>query len=500
MKEQVDPIRTFEARTPLDDLGLCILKDMAEIYSEVIHTLFAHIQRGKNPKDLKSDFLKKYGITGRQFNAIRNQLDGKIASIEARIPLLIEDKKEKIARLEKKIPHYEKKPKIAHQKKRKLTTLKMDLEQLEKERDAGTVKMCFGSKKLWRAQFALEENGYESHKEWLDDWQEARSREIFFLGSHEESQGNQSCSLFEQEDGNFKLRVRLPNALEKKYGTKYLWIRDIKISYGRKEILAALELHKEKKGKALSFRLLKDQKGWRVFISLNIVPSEIVSKENIGVIGLDINANHLALTETDRFGNPLQCKKIPFNLKKVTSDQAEAILGDACSLAVSFAKQLKKPLILEDLDFSKKKASLKEKGVSYARMLSSFAYSKILYLLKSRALKKGIVTAEVNPAYTSLIGRVNFAARYGLSTHNAAALVIGRRFLQTSETPLSGQRMIPDGRGGHVTLFVSVRTRTEHVWFYLKRVNKEVLAAIKSHTQAAKGRSRGPLKPAPVTV
>ena len=98
MKEQVDPIRTFEARTPLDDLGLCILKDMAEIYSEVIHTLFAHIQRGKNPKDLKSDFLKKYGITGRQFNAIRNQLDGKIASIEARIPLLIEDKKEKIQR------------------------------------------------------------------------------------------------------------------------------------------------------------------------------------------------------------------------------------------------------------------------------------------------------------------------------------------------------------------------------------------------------------------
>jgi hypothetical protein len=36
---------------------------------------------------------------------------------------------------------------------------------------------------------------------------------------------------------------------------------------------------------------------------------------------------------------------------------------------------------------------------------------------------------EVNPAYTSVIGRNKFSCRYGLSSHSAAALVIARRSL-----------------------------------------------------------------------
>jgi len=62
---------------------------------------------------------------------------------------------------------------------------------------------------------------------------------------------------------------------------------------------------------------------------------------------------------------------------------------------------------------------------------------------------------EVNPAYTSVIGQYKFKDRYGLSAHNAAALVIGRRFLGFSET-LPSQL--------HGTLSLSVRNRDRHVW------------------------------------
>ena len=486
MKKQ-EAIRTFETRVSLDELGLSILGEMAKIYAHIMHSLFAQFRAGKNLSKLKSSFLKSYGITGRQFNAIHTQLDGKIDSIKARIPLLIEAKKEKIARLEEKLPCHKKKPKLFHQKKRSLASLKQKLESLENDQKHGIIRLCFGSKKLWRAQFHLEENDYASQEEWMQDWQDARAKELFFLGSHEETQGNQTCSAFLQENGTIALRIRLPNALDEKYG-KYLWIHGVQFNYGEKEVLKALEAHKLKKGKALSFRLLKDAKGWRVFISLSITPPEIISKINTGAVGVDINVDNLSLVEIDRFGNPVDRKIIRFNLKHKTSDQTEAILGDVCAQAVAFAEKVKKPLVMEKLDFSKKKASLKEKGVVYARMLSSFAYAKILYYLKSRALKQGIQIAEVNPAFTSLIGKVCFAYRYGMTIHESAALVIGRRFLKTSEKPPFGQRKIPTGKGSHITLELPVRTVSGHVWGHWKKVHKTVSAALRAHFLAAKKR------------
>ena len=39
----------------------------------------------------------------------------------------------------------------------------------------------------------------------------------------------------------------------------------------------------------------------------------------------------------------------------------------------------------------------------------------------------------MNPAFSSVIGRVKFMERYGLSVHQAAALVLARRLLGCSE-------------------------------------------------------------------
>ena len=174
-----------------------------------------------------------------------------------------------------------------------------------------------------------------------------------------------------------------------------------------------------------------------------------LSDDKLGAIGIDINSDHLSLVETDRFGNPLHKQTIPLSLYGKSSNQAKALIGDTCKNIVKFAQEAKKPIILEKLNFRQKKISLRENHTSYARMLSSFAYSNILTHIKSRAQKQGIEIKEVNPAYTSIIGRVKFAKRYGLSIHHAAALVIARRSLKFSEKLPSSLKDIPDGRGGH---------------------------------------------------
>jgi hypothetical protein len=133
-------------------------------------------------------------------------------------------------------------------------------------------------------------------------------------------------------------------------------------------------------------------------------------------------------------------------------------------------------------------------------MLSSFAYATIIRHLKSRGASQSIQVHSVNPAYTSLIGRTNYAERYGLSIHHAAALCIGRRSLGLSEKMPQGRRAIPDGKGSHVTLDLPVRNRSRHVWHQWGQLNKKVSAALTVHFRAKRNRSSSSRKTAPETI
>lgn len=174
------------------------------------------------------------------------------------------------------------------------------------------------------------------------------------------------------------------------------------------------------------------------------------------------------------------------------------MIGDAATQIIQICESTRKPLVIEDLDFQKKKAASREQRTPYVRMLSSFAYRAILTHLKGRGASRGIQVHSVNPAFTSLIGRVKFAERYGLSVHHTAALAIGRRYLGISERMPQGQRNISDGKGSHVTLDLPVRNRSKHVWHQWGQLNKKFQAALTAHFRAAKNRSSSPRKATPV--
>ena len=145
--------------------------------------------------------------------------------------------------------------------------------------------------------------------------------------------------------------------------------------------------------------------------------------------------------------------------------QAEAVIGDAVASVVAYACEVGKAIVIERLDFRQKKAVLEGESRKYSRMLSIFSYGKIKACFLSRGYREGVEIHQVNPAFSSVIGRVKFMERYGLSVHQAAALVLARRLLGCSER-FPRRRVCPIGNGVHVACDVPVRKRAKHVWTY----------------------------------
>jgi len=104
-----DSTRTWQTRLSLDSIAQEAFQACAELFAHIEHCLLADISKGKLINELKSSYLVKYGITARQFNAIRVKVEGKIASIKELRKIQISDLKEQIKALETKIVKLQKK-------------------------------------------------------------------------------------------------------------------------------------------------------------------------------------------------------------------------------------------------------------------------------------------------------------------------------------------------------------------------------------------------------
>ncbi len=160
-----------------------------------------------------------------------------------------------------------------------------------------------------------------------------------------------------------------------------------------------------------------------------------------------------------------------------SSHQAEALIGDAVAQVVEYARQIGKPIVVEKLDFRQKKASLEGESRKYRRMLSSFSYGKIKAYCISRGYRKGVAVPQVNPAFSSVVGRGKFQERYGLGVHQAAALVLARRLLGCSER-VPRRRVGPVGNGAHVTFTAPARKRVQRVWAYWDAISRPLRPAL----------------------
>ena len=206
---------------------------------------------------------------------------------------------------------------------------------------------------------------------------------------------------------------------------------------------------------------------------------------------MDINADHLATAEIDWFGNLVGTKKIDCVTYGKSTEQRKAVIGDAVKQVVDLAEATHKPVVIERLDFAKRKAEIEKESASYARLISAFAYSQTQQTLRAACCRAGVEVISINPAYTSTIGAVNFAARYGISVHQGAALAVARRGLGFSERPTVRIGIVPVGNGGHVTFPLPVRNRGKHVWTFWSGVRRKLRAAHAAHIRSG-GLRAGP--------
>ena len=395
---------------------------------------------GEKDSLIIKEIQPKYGISKRVANAIRSEVRGAISSATECRANHIKNIKERIKSLKNWIKDNQKKLKklpnacelkrrrnlrvnrrfALHQKKRKLHLLEQKVKHLLNQK----ITVNLG----------------------------AKNSQYYTVGSKEEKRGNQIA----QYDGN-QIIFRVPYALEKKYG-KYIHA-PLKFEYekGQKWIIDAIA-----NNRALTYRIYAKDFRWFIACSTDIPEAPLVSyPRQYGCLGIDINPQLLGWAYCDPDGNLKAKGQIRLNLHSKRKNQQLVILHDLTKKIVNLALKYRCPIVIEKLDFSTKKAQMKERGRKYSRMLSNFTYGKLIDFLRQKSVDGGIELIEVNPAYSSLIGLVKYMRLYGLSSDTAAALVLARRAMRLSErVPL--QNAYPVMKAG------------KHVWTAWSVLNRQL--------------------------
>lgn len=365
---------------------------------------------GEKDSLIIKEIQPKYGINKRQANAIRCEAKAAIASAK-------ECRKEHLKKIKAQIKSLKSWLK-KQQKKLKTRTIASDL----KTRRSVHKNKKFAIHHKKRRLYLLESKLKAIKNKPIRVRVGQKSTQYLTVGSKDETLGNQIA----QYDGK-NIIFRVPYALEAKYG-KYIHA-PLNFPYKPEWIENAI-----KDKKALTYRIYAKDLRWFIACSMEVPEPPLVSySRHYGCIGIDINPNAIGVARTDRDGNLKSTKQIKFNLHSKRKNQQLAILHNVCNQIVDLCVENKCPLVLEKLDFTAKKAQMREKGTRYSRMLSYFSYGKITELLIQKTQMAGIEIIFVNPAYSSIMGLVKYLKLYGMSSDTAAALVLARRAMRLSE-------------------------------------------------------------------
>lgn len=109
------------------------------------------------------------------------------------------------------------------QKEQKLNRLKQKVSKLERDLDKPILPLCWGSKKAFKKQYNLEENGFKTHRAWLNWFRKKRDGQINYIGSVGEPHGNQNSQLdYDEKTGLFSIKIRKDLELMTDTGINFL--------------------------------------------------------------------------------------------------------------------------------------------------------------------------------------------------------------------------------------------------------------------------------------
>lgn len=302
------------------------------------------------------------------------------------------------------------KPRIK-QAKHKISMLGQRLNILMNQLDTMRLKgICFGGKKRMKARTTIYQG---KHEEWLEEYQRVRNHQMEITGR---AQGKYGNNLFKY-DG--KTMTYIAVSKEKYY-------LPLDFPYRKEELLRVLAMPHATPGKAVCYTLVRKKNYFIIKATIELEPKACQEDTSVGVVGVDINVDHMALCQTDNKGNIIDTCMYRYCLEGKSSNQRKHILQNVIATITEYCKQVDKPLIIEQLQF-KQRYSRYTKRKKRNKTLSEFAYNQIKGYIHSSGYTKAIGVIEVDPAYTSRIGKMKYSKSKGMSVHLAASYCIARK-------------------------------------------------------------------------
>lgn len=294
-------------------------------------------------------------------------------------------------------------------KKNRLNTKKQKLKNLEKEIETGKYKVCFGTKNLLK----------KDYKEFI----KKRDSEIYYLGRASDKTCNNNFQVeYNSKINQFYFRIR-----------KEIDLDNDKIVYGQfnfnnKNYTNLLKNLLRTKESALTYRIKIKENKVLLQIIYNFEHNKdlCVTRNSYGVVGVDFNKGFVSVSETDKYGNLINTFNIDYQYSK--GNQTTNDFQFIATQLKDYCLNTGKDLVIEKLDFTKKKDNLiSKKGKKYNEMLSTLAYSKFDSIITSKCVKNRIFLHKVNPAWTSWIAKQKYCPKMKLNIHSGASYVIARR-------------------------------------------------------------------------
>ena len=406
-------------------------------YNKVFRIVWQMVK--KNPKLAKeSGFVtqlqNEFNICKRTANSIVRIVVGRFNSTKSRNELELQAMQYRILSMRKKIDALQiklnNKKKLASENKiinnesyRKLklyiVSMKFKIDRLVNEMSTlsnqistNNLKVTFGTKYLFRTN--------------INKFLSKRDNQIISVGDKYDSCCNRNFQLYYNYKNNqFVIRVR-----KDFYENKQLK-GDSRFVYGqcyfnhlKKELINILKT----KNSPLTYTIIKRNNKYFLQCTMEI-KKESITRKNYGVIGIDFNKGFLAVSETNECGSLIYTDRLNYRFKQGTKTENDLL--QCINILVKKSLSVGKDLVIEDLNFSKKKSKMlkatSSKGKKYNDMLHSLAYRKFSDRCEQICNRCSVGLIKVNPAWTSWIANKKYCDLMKLNIHTGASYVIARR-------------------------------------------------------------------------
>jgi IS605 OrfB family transposase len=242
-----------------------------------------------------------------------------------------------------------------------------------------------------------------------------------------------------------RLRIKVPAALADDLGSHLVVAAPVRFNHRAEEWWARASA-----GRAVRYDVIyePDCGRWYVDASWKIAAEPVPELEELRagrVLGVDLNADHLACCVLDACGNPVgEPVTIELATEGLKASRRDGRVRAAISALLDLAHQNNcAAIVVENLDFTDARAAGREtlgrgkRGKRLRRTVAGIPTRKFRTRLTGMASRRGIAVIGVDPAYTSRWGAQHWRKPLQQQTsdpaavtpHHGAAVAIGRRGL-----------------------------------------------------------------------